>query len=150
MKDKEKVYLFGAFVGLQASGQKSYGNFILGFKAMPSYEEIKQELKMRNDGINDLVIISMQFITSEQFYALKGEEGKQESSQSELLDKKIDELNLSIRTKNICKANGLNTVRDICRLAKTDWLKFRNSGVKSMSEIDNFLNYNGLDWEMNV
>lgn len=146
----EKVYLFGAFLGLQTNGRKGYGNFILGFTAMPSYEEIKQELKMRNDGINDLVIISMQFITSEQFYALKGEEGKQESSQSELLDKKIDDSSLSIRTKNICKANGLNTVRDICRLAKTDWLKFRNGGVKSMSEIDNFLNYNGLDWEMNV
>lgn len=145
---KDKVYLFGAFLGLQTNGQKGYGNFILGFKAMPSYEEIKQELKMRNDGVNDLVIISMQFITCEQFYALKGEEGKQESSQSELLDKKIDNSSLSIRTKNICKANGLNTVRDICRLAKTDWLKFRNSGVKSMSEIDDFLNYNGLDWGM--
>lgn len=147
---KDKVYLFGAFLGLQTNGQKGYGNFILGFKAMPSYEEIKQELKMRNDGVNDLVIISMQFITSEQFYALKGEEGKQESSQSELLDKKIDELNLSIRIKNICKANGLNTVRDICKITKIDWLKFRNGGHKSMSEIDNFLNYNGLDWEMNV
>lgn len=147
---KDKVYLFGAFLGLQTNGQKGYGNFILGFKEMPSYEEIKQELKMRNDGVNDLVIISMQFITSEQFYALKGEEGKQESSQSELLDKKVEELPLSIRTKNICKANGLNTVRDICRIAKTDWLKFRNGGMKSMIEIHNFLKDNGLDWGMKV
>lgn len=144
----EKVYLFGAFLGLQTNGQKGYGNFILGFKAMPSYEEIKQELKMRNDGVNDLVIISMQFITSEQFYALKGE--KPDNPQSELLDKKIDDSSLSIRTKNLCKANVLNTVRDICRISKTDWLKFRNSGVKSMSEIDNFLKENGLDWGMNV
>ena len=145
---KDKVYLFGAFLGLQTNGQKCYGNFILGFKAMPSYEEIKQELKMCNDGVNDLVIISMQFITSEQFYTLKGE--KPDKPQSELLDKKIDELNLSIRTKNICKANGLNTVRDICRLVKTDWLKFRNGGMKSLSEIHNFLKDNGLDWGMKV
>ena len=143
-----KVYLFGAFLGLQTNGQKSYGNFILGFKAMPSYEEIKQELKMRNDDVNDLVIISMQFITSEQFYALKGE--KPDNPQSELLDKKIDDSSLSIRTKNICKANGLNTLRDICRIAKTDWLKFRNGGIKSMSEIDDFLKENGLTWRMKV
>ena len=144
----EKVYLFGAFLGLQTNGQKGYGNFILGFKAMPSYEEIKQELKMRNDGVNDLVIISMQFITSEQFYALKGE--KPDNPQSELLDKKVTELNLSVRTTNICLSNGLNTVRDICRISKTDWLKFRNGGHKSMSEIDTFLKGNGLDWGMKV
>lgn len=72
------------------------------------------------------------------------------ATQSELLDKKIDELNLSIRTKNFCKANGLNTVRDICRIEKTDWLKFRNSGIKSLSEIYNFLKDNGLDLGMNM
>jgi DNA-directed RNA polymerase alpha subunit len=91
----------------------------------------------------------MQFLTKEQFLALKGVE-EYPDEQKELLDKKIDDSYLSIRIKNICKANGLNTVRDICRLAKTDWMKFRHGGHKSMREIDDYLKDNGLDWGMNV
>lgn len=77
------------------------------------------------------------------------QEENQAEQQSELLDKKVTELNLSVRTTNICLSNGLNTVRDICRISKTDWLKFRNGGHKSLSEIDTFLKDNGLDWGMN-
>lgn len=70
--------------------------------------------------------------------------------QCDILNKKIDDLELSIRTKNICKGNGLNTVADLCHIQKTDWLKFRNGGKKSLSEITNFLEENGLSWGMNV
>jgi DNA-directed RNA polymerase alpha subunit len=73
-----------------------------------------------------------------------------ELAQSELLDKKVTELNLSVRTTNICLSNGLNTVRDICRISRTDWMKFRHGGHKSMREIDDYLKDNGLDWGMNV
>lgn len=72
------------------------------------------------------------------------------ATQLVLLDKKVTEFNLSVRTTNICLSNGLNTVRDICRIAKTDWLKFRNSGKRSLSEIGDFLKDNGLNWGMKV
>lgn len=70
--------------------------------------------------------------------------------QSYLLDKKISDCNLSIRVKNICRQNGLETVKDVCRLHKVDWFKLRNSGKKSLCEIDDFLKDNGLDWGMNM
>ena len=68
------------------------------------------------------------------------------SSHNPKLDIKIEDCNLSVRTTNICKANGINTLGDLCKLHKTDWLKFRNSGRKSLAELDDLLHDNGLDW----
>lgn len=86
--------------------------------------------------------------TKEQHELIKRAIEQQDGPQSDLLDKKVTELNLSVRTTNICLSNGLNTVRDICRLAKTDWLKFRNGGKRSLGDVNDFLKDNGLDWGM--
>lgn len=79
---KEKVYLFGAYLSVRQDGQKGWGNFIFEFTSMPSYEDLKQEIKKRNNGFDDLVIINLKFLTKEQYYALKGE--KPDEQQSEL------------------------------------------------------------------
>ena len=47
-------------------------------------------------------------------------------------------------------ANGIDTILDLCRLKKTDWLKFRNGGKKSFTELDDFLTAHNLTWGMNV
>ena len=60
--------------------------------------------------------------------------------------KRIEDCNLSVRTRGICKANGIDTLGDLCKLHKTDWLKFRNGGKKSLIELDDLLHNNGLDW----
>jgi len=70
--------------------------------------------------------------------------------QDALLNQRVEELDLSVRTCNLCKANGIDTIRDICRLQKTDWLKFRNGGKKSLLELDDFLTKHGLAWGMEV
>jgi hypothetical protein len=67
-----------------------------------------------------------------------------------LLSRKTEELDLTVRTLNLLKANGIDTIRDLCRLTATDWLKFRNSGKKSLTELDEFLTDHGLTWGMNV
>jgi DNA-directed RNA polymerase subunit alpha len=68
----------------------------------------------------------------------------------ELLSQKVDELDLSVRTRNILEANGIDTILDLCRLQKTDFLKFRNAGKKSLMELEDFLTAHNLTWEMNV
>lgn len=68
--------------------------------------------------------------------------------QEALLNQRVEELDLSVRTCNLCKANGIDTIRDICRLKKTDWQKFRNGGKKSLLELDDFLEKHGLAWGM--
>ena len=53
---------------------------------------------------------------------------------------------LNIRAYNICRKNGIRTLRDLTLLHKTDWLKFRNSGKKSLECIDDLLTKHGLTW----
>ena len=65
---------------------------------------------------------------------------------NETLAKRIEDCNLSVRTTNLCKANGIDTLGDLCKLHQTDWLNFRNGGRKSLKELDNLLHNNGLDW----
>ena len=60
--------------------------------------------------------------------------------------KRIVDCDLSARSTNICRRNDINTVGDLCKLRRTDWLKFRDSGKKTLIELNYFLNYNGLDW----
>jgi len=69
---------------------------------------------------------------------------------NEMLDRKLTDYSLSVRTLNCLKANGIETMRDLVRLQKIDWLKFRTSGKKSLMELDEFIKDHDLKWGMNV
>lgn len=69
---------------------------------------------------------------------------------NEMLDRKLTDYPLSVRTLNCLKANGIETMRDLVRLQKTDWLKFRTSGKRSLTELDEFIKDHDLKWGMNV
>jgi len=60
--------------------------------------------------------------------------------------KRLADCELSVRTINICAANDIDTLGDLCKLHRTDWLKFRNGGKKSLFELDDLLHNHGLDW----
>lgn len=63
-----------------------------------------------------------------------------------ILSKRLVDCELSVRTLNICHANGIETLGDLTKLHKTDWLKYRNGGKKSLIELDDLLSANGLEW----
>ena len=63
-----------------------------------------------------------------------------------ILSKRLVDCELSVRTLNICHANGIETMGDLTKLHKTDWLKYRNGGKKSLIELDDLLAANGLEW----
>ena len=67
-----------------------------------------------------------------------------------MLDLKIEEQDLTVRTRNILKAANIDTIGDLVRLQKTDVLKCRNAGRKFLSEIDDFLTRHNLKWGMTV
>ena len=67
-----------------------------------------------------------------------------------LLSQKVENLDMSVHTRSLLKANGIDTLLDLCRLNKTDWLKFRNCGKKSLTELDDFLTVHNLTWGMDV
>ena len=63
-----------------------------------------------------------------------------------ILSKRLVDCELSVRTLNICHTNGIETLGDLTKLHKTDWLKYRNGGKKSLIELDDLLAANGLEW----
>ena len=67
-----------------------------------------------------------------------------------LLSQKVENLDMSVHTRSLLKANGIDTLLDLCRLNKTDWLKFRNCGKRSLTELDDFLTAHNLTWGMDV
>ena len=59
----------------------------------------------------------------------------------------LADIGLSVRTLNILLAAGIKTVEDLTKLHKTDVLKFRNAGRKTLIELDDFFDKHGLEWK---
>ena len=57
----------------------------------------------------------------------------------QLLKTKLTEMDLSVRALNCLKAANVDTLGDLVQYNKTDLLKFRNFGKKSLSELDDLL-----------
>ena len=67
-----------------------------------------------------------------------------------LLDKSVGDIGLINRTVILLEKNGVHTVRDLCQLNKTDLLKFRNFGRKSLRDCDDFLEEKGIGFGNDV
>ena len=57
----------------------------------------------------------------------------------QLLKTRLVDMNLSVRALNCLKAADVDTLGDLVRYNKSDLLKFRNFGKKSLSELDDLL-----------
>ena len=57
----------------------------------------------------------------------------------QLLKTKLADMDLSVRALNCLKAANVETLGDLVQYNKTDLLKFRNFGKKSLSELDDLL-----------
>lgn len=68
----------------------------------------------------------------------------------ELLEKDIDELELSRRLLNILKDEGIHKIKELVTLSKEHLLKMRNMGEKSVKEIEEKLAELGLTFDMNI
>ena len=66
------------------------------------------------------------------------------------LDKKVDELELSVRTMNALKMNNINTVSDIIKNGQTTLLRFPNFGRKSLNDVQYALDSMGLKFGMDI
>lgn len=66
------------------------------------------------------------------------------------LKTKLVDLNLSVRALNCLKAADVETLGDLVQYNKTDLLKFRNFGKKSLTELDELLTSLNLKFGMDV
>ena len=68
----------------------------------------------------------------------------------QLLKTKLVDLDLSVRALNCLKAAEIETLGDLVQFNKTDLLKFRNFGKKSLTELENLLDYKNLNFGMDT
>lgn len=75
-------------------------------------------------------------------------EATKEGDVQRLLDKSIEELELSVRSYNCLEAASIKTIRDLVQKSESEMLKYRNFGRKSLSEIKGILKEMGLGFNM--
>ena len=67
-----------------------------------------------------------------------------------LLSMKITDCNLSVRSLNCLKGQEIETIGDLCKENKSDILKIKHLGWRSLTELNDLLDSLGLDWGMDV
>ena len=67
-----------------------------------------------------------------------------------LLDKSVDELELSVRSSNCLRAAEIKTIADLVQKGEAEMLKFRNFGRKSLKEIQDILGDMNLHFGMDI
>ena len=68
----------------------------------------------------------------------------------QLLKTKLYDMDLSVRALNCLKAAEVDTLGELVAFAKSDLLKFRNFGKKSLTELEELVDNKGLTFGMNV
>ncbi|OQX56366.1 MAG: DNA-directed RNA polymerase subunit alpha [Candidatus Cloacimonas sp. 4484_209] len=67
-----------------------------------------------------------------------------------LLNIKVSELELSVRSNNVMKQAHIKTLGDLVQRTEAEMLKFRNFGKKSLAEMNNILKGYGLSFGMDI
>lgn len=67
---------------------------------------------------------------------------------NDLLDRSVDELELSVRSYNCLKNADIRSIRDLIKRTERDMLNTKNFGKKSLTEIKDLLHGMGLDFGM--
>ncbi|NNF02768.1 MAG: DNA-directed RNA polymerase subunit alpha [Bacteroidia bacterium] len=68
----------------------------------------------------------------------------------QLLKTKLVDMDLSVRALNCLKAADVETLADLVSYNKSDLLKFRNFGKKSLTELEELVQSKGLNFGLNV
>lgn len=68
----------------------------------------------------------------------------------QLLKSKLDELDLSVRALNCLKAAEVETLGELVSYSKSDLMKFRNFGKKSLAELEELVHDKGLNFNFDV
>jgi len=75
-------------------------------------------------------------------------EEKEEEGKAKILDRLIEDLNLSVRSYNCLKRVGINRVEELTRRTAEEMVKTRNLGRKSLEEVEDKLKELGLGFKV--
>ena len=68
----------------------------------------------------------------------------------QMLKSRLADMELSVRALNCLKSAELETIGDLVSIHKSDLLKFRNFGKKSLAELEDLVKSKGLEFGMNI
>jgi len=68
----------------------------------------------------------------------------------QLLDMRVDEMELSVRSSNCLRAANILALRDLVQKSESEMLKYRNFGRKSLTELNSMLSELGLSFGMDT
>ena len=68
----------------------------------------------------------------------------------QLLNQRLQDMDLSVRALNCLTAAEVDTLGELVKYHRNDLLKFRNFGKKSLTELDELLERNGLAFGMDI
>lgn len=92
------------------------------------------------------------FIHTEEEIEVEEEEAEDEETLRirQLLQTRVDELELSVRSSNCLRAANIQILGDLVRRTESEMLKYRNFGRKSLNELNGILDELGLSFGMDV
>ena len=101
--------------------------------------------------IHHFMLFSDERITLEADEIAKTETYDEESlHMRQLLKTKLIDMDLSVRALNCLKAAEVDTLGDLVSFNKSDLMKFRNFGKKSLTELEELVNVKGLNFGMDL
>jgi len=68
----------------------------------------------------------------------------------QMLKTRLEDMDLSVRALNCLKAAEVDTLGDLVQIAKSELLKFRNFGRKSLTELENLVKSKNLEFGMDI
>jgi len=101
--------------------------------------------------IHHFMLFSDERITLEADEIAKTDSYDEESlHMRQLLKTRLIDMDLSVRALNCLKAAEVDTLGDLVSFNKSDLMKFRNFGKKSLTELDELVNVKGLTFGMDL
>lgn len=98
--------------------------------------------------VKDHLSIFINFEEEEEEFRYTEEMARPPLMRNDLLDRSVDELELSVRSYNCLKNADIRTIRDLIKRTERDMLNTKNFGKKSLTEIKDMLHGMGLDFGM--
>lgn len=98
--------------------------------------------------VKDHMAIFINFEEEEEDYRKYEDIARPPLLRNDLLDRSVDELELSVRSYNCLKNADIRSIRDLIKRTERDMLNTKNFGKKSLTEIKDLLHGMGLDFGM--